>query len=396
MGKAGINGANVKQKNRGLTLRLIACGEADSRVALTRKTGLTKMTVSNIISAFLEAGYLVETEIQRNEKRGCNPVRLALAESAPKALALALTRDKAAAVLVDLSGRMRGETAVVPLERETPETLRRKLISAAETALGQTRERILGIGVASIGPVHAGKGVLLNPVNFFGISNFDIKGVLEQAFGLPAVVNNDMNAAALAERLYGAGRAYENFVYLGIANGIGAGVVANGALYYNPSGFSGEVGHMSIQADGRPCFCGNRGCLETYASIPVITAALRQACGLACAPNPQAFPYLYQNPAGRAVFDQMEEKLTAALVNLANLFSPPAILVGHDGFYLPEEMLQRMEEQLNRRVLFAGCQEVRLLRSAFRDQALLLGAACCVFQRVFDGTWALDETEEKM
>ena len=92
----------------------------------------------------------------------------------------------------------------------------------------------------------------------------------------------------------------------------------------------------------------------------------------------------------------MEEKLTAALVYLANLFSPQAILVGHVGFYLPVEMLQRMEDQLNRRVLFAGCQEVRLLRSAFRDQALLLGAACCVFQRVFVGTWALDETEEKM
>lgn len=385
MKKTGVNGLHIKQRNRGLVLRLIACGEADSRMELTRLTGLTKMTVTNIVGEFLDEGYLEEREVQKNRKRGCNPVRLALSAATPKVLALSLARDKIEAALVDFSGKICSSVAAVPLKGETAESLQEKLVLTAKETLAQAEDRILGVGVASIGPVHAGKGLLLNPVNFFGITDFSIKNVLEEALKLPVAVNNDMNAAALAERLYGEGKKYENFVYLGITNGIGAGVIANGTLYYNPSGFSGEVGHMSIQMDGRPCFCGNHGCLETYASIPVVSRELKDACGLAYVPEPREFIQLYQTPAGRRVFEAMEEKLEAGLVNLANLFSPQAILVGHDGCYLPDEMFKRMEEVLNRRVLFAGCQEVSLHRSSFQNDALLLGAACCVLQQVFDG-----------
>ncbi|MBE5038954.1 ROK family protein [Oscillospiraceae bacterium DSM 107454] len=385
MQTAGVNGLNIKKKNRGLLLRLLSCGIADSRAGLTKISGLTKMTVSNIISEFLQEGYVVETEIEKNKNRGCNPMGLMISKRAPKAVAVAISRDKVAACIIDLTGKPCSDIYAQILAEESPKTLEQKLISVIRDALAQTKDRILGIGAASIGPVHAGSGVILNPVNFFGITNFPLKHLLEQTFQLPVMVNNDMNAAALAEKLYGAGAAYENFVYLGMTNGIGAGVIADGRLYYNQSGFSGEAGHMSVQADGGICFCGNRGCLELYASIPVITKQLKQALSLERTPNPHEFSTLYQMPAGKEIFQKMEHYLTAGLVNLANLFSPQVIIIGHDGYYFPEEMLERMEKNINRRVLFTGWQTVRLLRSSFENQAALTGAACCVFHSIFEG-----------
>ena len=385
MQTAGVNGLNVKKKNRGLLLRLLSCGAGGSRAELTKISGLTKMTVSNIISEFLQEGYVVETEMEKNQSRGCNPMGLTISAQAPKAVAVTVSRDKVAACILDLTGKQCSDISAKMLTEETPKTLEQKLIAVIRHALAQTKDKILGIGVASIGPVHAGNGVILNPVNFFGIANFPLRHLLEQTFGLPVMVNNDMNAAALAEKLYGAGAAYENFVYLGMTNGIGAGVIADGSLYYNQSGFSGEAGHMSVQADGGICFCGNRGCLELYASIPILTNQLRQALNLQRTPNPHEFSTLYQTPAGKKIFQKMEYYLTAGLVNLANLFSPQAIIIGHDGYYLPEEMLRRMEQNINQRVLFTGWQEICLLRSSFENQAALTGAACCVFHPVFEG-----------
>ena len=192
-----------------------------------------------------------------------------------------------------------------------------------------------------------------------------------------------MNAAALAERLYGVGRRLDHFLYIGLSDGVGAGIISGGRLYRDHNGFVGEIGHSSICFDGPLCGCGNRGCLELYVSIPVICERLR-ASG-AQSPAPEDFEELAAQPAFAAIFRDAAEKLSVAMVNMANLLDPQGIVIGHEGAFLPAFCLRQMESAVNQRILAAGFQHLSVKRSTFGGDAPLLGSACCVFQELFRG-----------
>jgi glucokinase len=142
-----------------------------------------------------------------------------------------------------------------------------------ETLVGSARELLReagaagpleGIGVAAPGPVDRASGVLLNPPNLPGWHDVPIRSVLAEAFGVPVRIENDANAAALAEHRFGAGRGVRDLVYLTMSTGVGGGVICNGELVRGASGFAGELGHLPIVRNGRRCACGLRGCLEAY------------------------------------------------------------------------------------------------------------------------------------
>lgn len=213
--------------------------------------------------------------------------------------------------------------------------------------------------------------MLLRPAAFFGITDFPVAALLAERYVLPVRVLNDMNAAALAEKLFGAGRELDNFLYVGISNGIGAGIISGGRLYRDTSGYAGEIGHMCINFDGPVCTCGSRGCLETYANMPVLLARLRQAVGKPV--STADFAALEGDPACAAVFRDTADKLAAALVNAANLFDPQCIFLGHEAVFLPQSCLARIAVLLERRTLAAGYQKIPLRLSAFGEKAPLLG-----------------------
>lgn len=120
------------------------------------------------------------------------------------------------------------------------------------------------VGVAAPGPVDLRSGVLLNPPNLPGWRDVPLRSVLAEAFGVPVQIENDANAAALAEHRFGAGRGVRDMVHLTMSTGVGGGVICNGELVRGASGFAGELGHLPIVRGGRRCACGLRGCLEAY------------------------------------------------------------------------------------------------------------------------------------
>lgn len=132
------------------------------------------------------------------------------------------------------------------------------------------------VGVSVPGPFDRERGLLLRPPNLPGWGDAPVRRVLSEALGLPVHLENDANAAALAEWRFGAGRGFDHVVYLTMSTGIGGGLILDGRLYRGRADGAGEVGHVPVEWDGEPCACGMRGCLEAYAGGAAWAARLRK------------------------------------------------------------------------------------------------------------------------
>ena len=389
----GYNSNHMKSRNRGIALQLIA-GEKLSRAELTKRMGLSKMAITKIANELMEYGYVVEGSTEETAGAGRNPTQLEISPTAPIALGVYLSRNELSVML----GSLTLETlyrASLPLVDENADTLTEKLFALCDGATAFAASLpctgILGIGVSAIGPVDPEGGRLLHPTNFFGISDYPIGRLLGERYGLPVFCDNDMNASAVCEKLYGVGRQTDHFIYFGITNGIGAGIISDGKLCRHGSVSCGEIGHMSIRFDGPRCTCGNRGCLEVYANMPVILRKLEVKIGQPV--SPADLPALAENPRCEGVFSETLDYLCVALVNAANILDPGCIVIGHEGAFLPDSFLAALGERVNGGILSSGYQSVEVVRSTFGDRAPDLGSVSLVFEMLFSGQLQNEKAE---
>ena len=376
---AGTNQQYSKFHNRGLVIRLICTNAGITRQLITKSTGLTKMTTTNIVSDLIQNGIVSETEA-RNENVGRNPAVLTISPTAPKVIGVTISRTKLDVVLSDMAlGILEHRAKALDIEDNQSLLLKiEELINSLDCDL----DSVLGIGVASIGQWDILQRKLISIINFGKVKELEIGRELEQKYGRPVFVNNDMNAATMAERLFGNGRDLADFIYLGITNGIGAGIVTNGHMYQHSSGFAGEIGHMGINPNGKECLCGNRGCLELYASVPVMEHRLREVTGLDLSFD--RFCSLPITPEVNEVFLDVCEKISYALVSVVNLLNSQAIIIGNEGCYLPERYTKYMEKLINE-MKYAPMENVRVLKTAFPLNTSIYGSVCCVLNEVFTG-----------
>jgi len=131
-------------------------------------------------------------------------------------------------------------------------------------------ERLGAVGVCSPGPVDSQQGLLIDPPNLHGLQHTPLRAMLSEALGLPVNLEHDAKAAAWGEHLYGAGRKDSSMVYIVVGTGVGGAVIIDGAIYRGLANTAGEIGHVTLDPDGRLCGCGNRGCVETFLSGPFI------------------------------------------------------------------------------------------------------------------------------
>ncbi|MBQ9330078.1 MAG: ROK family transcriptional regulator [Oscillibacter sp.] len=383
--RSGINNDTLRCRNRGLVLKLLAADGPLTRVELARRTQLSKMSVSNIIAEFLDQGIAEEREPLAVQGQGRNPIVVDLSPRAPKLIGLYIFRDQCAAVLCDLRLHTLRE-ARSPMTGDTTIRLTETLFRLIDQVLPPPGDTILGIGVGSIGPLDLRNGLILTPPNFFNIHDLPIVRLLKERYHLPVELNGQYDCAALAEKYFGAARAFQDFLFVGINSGIGSGIVSGGELLRTAAGFTSELGHTSIDWRGNPCSCGNRGCLETYAGIQVILPRLRALTGQDL--SFQDFCRMAEaDPASPVwpVLEEMTRALGYALTSAVNLLDPQAILIGHEGHFLPDRCLTALEEQIERQRLASDRTRVQILRSAFGRDAQIRGCACGFLHRVFTG-----------
>ncbi|MFE5122198.1 ROK family protein [Streptomyces sp. NPDC056669] len=275
----GANLTALRSHNAALILRLLRDAGEDgvSRPELAAHTGLTPQAVSKITARLRTEGLAVEAG-QRASTGGKPPAVLRLVPGARHAIGLQLDRDELTAVLVDLAGtEVAARTAPFDFGARAEEALAaataevRALLADAGTGLTETGGAtggaiggvagggLLGVGVATPGPLDHGSGVLHRVTGFPQWDGFPLRDALAERLALPVVLDKDTNAAALG--LVTTGTA-ASAAYLHLGTGLGAGLMLGGEVYRGARTDAGEFGHQVIQLDGPPCECGNRGCLE--------------------------------------------------------------------------------------------------------------------------------------
>ncbi len=249
---------------------------------------------------------------------------------------------------------------------------------------------VLGVGVASPGPLDPRQGLIFNTPNIPAWRNFPLRDYLARALGVPVMVDNDANLAALGEWRYGAGRGHRHLLYLTISTGIGAGVIVDGRLLHGARGLAAELGHVTVAPDGPLCGCGQRGHLEAIASGTAIARqaeealARGEASALHNAPHPLtaadvAAAAQNGDPLAQRLFAQAGEHLGRALAGFLHIFNPSIVILGGGVVQAGDVLLRPLEAALRAHVMTpAYLDGLTLTTAALGDDAGLMGALAMV------------------
>jgi len=225
------------------------------------------------------------------------------------------------------------------------------------------------IGIGCAGSVDHLNGIVRNSPNFADWSHIPLKSWVEEDFRVPACVENDANCAVFSEWKVGAGEGYHHLVLLTLGTGIGGGLILDGKLFRGATGTAGELGHLSIHADGIACPCGNRGCFERYCSA----SAVKQ---LAKGVSPkEVFSKALIVPEYKKIIDAFISEFQIGLVGIANIFDPQCILLGGavtDGLAL---YLNEITQWVKSHCFPAVGAQLEIKTTQFKNLSGSLGAA---------------------
>ncbi len=398
----GQNQNTIKLNNRCQVLKQIACKGPISRTELAASTGLTKATSGNIVNELINNRIVAEDypDTDNQNKVGRPSKLLSVSREAPLICGILIKRRFYTICIASLSGSMQyTETYDFP-PGLTSSTLLRLLLDSFITASSNYPGRILGIGIACIGPVDMIEGEILEPPNFYGINHVDICGFFRKETGLPCYLISDSSSGALAEKTYGSARNMPNYVYLHIMDGIGSGYILNDSLYNGDRGIVGEIGHTTINHAGPRCACGNIGCLELYANTTRMESTIRnleddyhkKADNLI--PTGQGgeltFPDIIQAANKESVFaiialEEFCDYLASALVNIINILNVNHIIIGYDGISGENSFERILQEKIRKRIL-AKQDNIVIRRSIFQGNAPLIGSIALIANKIFDGS----------
>lgn len=381
---------SLRAGNRAAIIRAIVLGYATSRIELSSYLGLSKMAISTLVSDLLADGYLVEMEhspsneatLTQNHRRGKRPTTLIVPPNRIHAISINIRRYEIHCTVMEINGKiLERDSAVLPEGCDNAIFLA-LLTELLDRCLGRNRHLyIAGIGVSSPGPLNLKNRAILRPPLLYNISNVAIGEILEQRYDVPIFFDNDMNANAVAECLYGIGKKVNSLIYVGLG-GIGSGIVLDRKLIHGGDGYAGEIAHISVNSEGYLCHCGQRGCFEYYANSGVVLQKLKNALL-------EDIWRDYQNQKlskeNQQVISQCRDALRTMLVILANTFDPQVIIFGEVPTTLFSIYFEDMERYMNDHMFNKEFKKIHLYPASFGDDAPLVGSASLVFKEIFEG-----------
>lgn len=257
---------------------------------------------------------------------------------------------------------------------------REAIVGDMVDAISQVRDRLgsgdlAGIGVAVPGFILLEKGVIQNSNNLSSLENFPIRDEIGKRLGAPVILENDANAAALGEKWIGAGRTVNDLVLLTLGTGIGGGIISQGKVLRGYLGMAAELGHITIDPNGNPCGCGNRGCVEKHASATAISAMARLLLGEAYSAKEVYDMAMDGNARAKTIFEHMGKSLGIALATLINTFNFPMYLLSGGVLDAWDLFAPSMLEEAKVRSFTARTTDVIIAKAELGNKAGLFGAA---------------------
>ena len=238
-----------------------------------------------------------------------------------------------------------------------------------------------GVGIGVPGYIEIEAGIIVAAANL-PFTDFPIRDEIQQQLGIPIILENDANAAALGEYWMGAGRGVDNLMLLTLGTGIGGGIIIDGKVLHGFAGMAGEVGHMTVYPDGNPCGCGNQGCLEKHASATAI-AGMARMMGLGNNDVTAADVHemaMAGNAKAQQVFECMGRSLGIAIATLINLFNFPLYLLSGGPLPAWDMFAPAMLAEVKRRSYTYSRTATKIEKATLGGDAGLFGAAYLPFQ----------------
>jgi N-acetylglucosamine repressor len=377
----------TKEHNTTLVLKTIYGRDCVSRAQIARLTGLTRTTVSDIVSNLLNDGLVIEDGYGES-LGGKPPIQVRLVKDARQLICLDLSDDDFCGAVVNLRGEFLYRQ-VLPLQHRRGEAALQVVYQLVEALLTRTTAPILGIGIGTPGLVDARQGVVRQAVNR-GWSDLPLKNLLYQRHQLPVYVGNDSHVAALAEYSFGETYQMPNLVLIKVGEGIGSGIVLGGQIYYGDGFSAGEIGHLSVQRNGALCSCGNYGCLETVASTRALIdktielsriypqSSLADVAKSAHPIDALASIFKAGDPQAHDLVLEAGRYVGLAVAHLVGVLNVHQVVISGDHERFGEPFLQAAREEMRQHVLPAMADETELSYSTLGEDIVLRGASALV------------------
>lgn len=388
----------VKEINKLTILNSIRKYEPISRAQIADGTDLSRATVSALVGELIEEGYVIEVGAGRSTV-GRRPILLRFNPRARFVIGVELVAKSVSVAVMDL------KATIIHKIRESIDGLREERIIKAIISLihqaidesGIERRKILGIGLASIGIIDFNRGMVVYAVRLEW-RDVPLRDLIEREFHVPVWVDNISNLCALGELHFGIGQKVENMIYIHVGLGIGAGIIFNKKLYRGTHGYAGEIGHVTLESDGPPCSCGDRGCLEALASNTAVSrlatiaikegrkTLIKELCqGHIEAISPEMVVEAAKkgDPLALEICEQVGKSIGIAIANLIDIFDPALIVIQGKITQAGDLIFKPIKESVNQHVLGETSKGVRILPSQLGKDASVIGAAALVLEEAF-------------
>jgi predicted NBD/HSP70 family sugar kinase len=353
---------HARGHNRSLVLQTLYAGGEQSRADVARATGLTRVTVSELVAGLMAEGLIVE----RGQREAGGPGKPATLIDIDRGRFQIVGLDLSAyevfrGAVLDLDGRVL-ERAELPLAGSVGAEATQKVVALAAALVDRATAPLLGLGVGSPGVVDL-EGVVLSAPNL-GWSDEPLRATLAARFELPTVVVNDANAAVLAEHSFG--HADGEMMLIKIGHGVGAGLLLNGSPLFGSRYAAGEIGHVVVGEGGDLCSCGKHGCVETWLATPRLDARLALAA---------------TTDERDAILRQAGERLGAALAPVVGALNLAEIVLSGPLELLAGPLADATIETLRARTMAEFHGDLVLRMTELGDDIVLRGAAVAVLSR---------------
>jgi len=386
----------IRRENLKRIIRFIHRKGVTSRTAISQELNLSPSAVTNLIASLIETGLVQENGFGQS-LGGRRPTLLKFNKEWGWVIAVKIGVQRIHAGLANLNGELKAKK-VFPLHSHDPEEVIHQTTELVASLLAEHphRNNIIGVGVCCPGIINAESGEVVKAVNL-GWEGVPLKDMLSAHFPWPVFVENVTDAGALGEKWFGSGKDADNLLYVNVGNGIGVGIISHGELYTGYQHAAGEFGHMSIDFSGPPCPCGNRGCLELYASAAAIIRkaneriksgeatilhelAIKQERKITCELLSEA-AYLGDSLA-LCIWQETGEILGQAIANLVNLFDPEVVVIGGGLSLAHPTFFETIAQVIRRTTSFLHPKEIEIRKAFFGKDSGLIGAAALTVEKI--------------
>ena len=370
-----IENSDIKTNNKKRIIKLLAKERELTKLDISRKLEISVPTVTTIVGELIEEGIVLEAGMATSTG-GRKPVIIRFLPNSRFSLGLELGKDYVRAVLTDLDSKII-EDKRKALDSINEKEVLSKMKYLIEEMLDNNTEiqgKLLGMGFSLPGTVNEAELKLEIATNF-KLKNLCFRE-LQQYFNIPVYLENEANAGALGESNLGIAKDLTNLIYISITEGVGGGILINESMYKGKSSRAGEIGHMTIYKNGRPCNCGKKGCFETYASNRALINNYYEVTNIKASNIGEVIENFQSgDPLAMKVIETYIDDLAEGIGNLNFIFNPDYIVVGGEISKYAEIFQKKLTDKIFNNNEFYSEGDVDILFSTLGSDSNILGAA---------------------